>query len=85
MVGKLLNIYFYKDGEYTRAYSSVAPTVFENAIDKFTEKDVEFWKSKAETRFQNYTPGSTSTNGTTDSFEVPTPKATNTSDAELPF
>ena len=85
MVGKLLNIYFYKDGEYTRAYSSVAPTVFENAIDKFTEKDVEFWKSKAETRFQNYTPGSTSTNGTSDSFEVPTPKATNTSDAELPF
>ena len=24
---------------------------------KFTEKDVEFWRGKAETRFQNYTPG----------------------------
>ena len=57
MVGKDLNIFFYKDGDYTRAYSSVAPTVFENTIDIFTETDVEFWKGKAETRFQNYTPG----------------------------
>ena len=44
MVNKQLNIFFYKDGDYTRAYSSVAPTVFENAIDTFTENDVEFWK-----------------------------------------
>ena len=62
MVGKQLNIFFYKDGDYTRAYSSVAPTVFENAIDTFTEKDVEFWKGKAETRFQNYTPGNGTVN-----------------------
>ena len=53
---------FYKDGEYNRAYSSVAPTVFENAIDTFTEKDVEFWKGKAETRFKNYTPGNGTVN-----------------------
>ena len=68
IVGKSLNIYFYKDGEYTRAYSSVAPTVFENAIDTFTENDVEFWKNKAETRYQNYTPGNgaASTNGSID-------------------
>ena len=57
MVGRQLNVFFYKDGEYTRAYSSVAPTVFENAIDTFTERDVDFWKEKAETRFRNYTPG----------------------------
>jgi|TARA_Y100000310_G_scaffold246914_1_gene252375 hypothetical protein len=56
MVGKALNVFFYKDGEYTRAYSSVAPTVFENGIDSFTDGDVEFWKGKAETRFRNYTP-----------------------------
>ena len=41
MMGKKLNIFFYKDGEYTRAYSSVAPTVFENGIDTFTQSDVE--------------------------------------------
>ena len=62
MVNKQLNIFFYKDGEYTRAYSSVAPTVFENAIDTFTENDVEFWKNKAETRFSNYTPGNGTVN-----------------------
>ena len=61
MSGKSLNVFFYKDGEYTRAYSSVAPTVFENAIDTFTEKDVEYWKSKAEKRFNDYTPGSGAT------------------------
>ena len=83
MVDKTLNIFFYKDGEYTRAYSSVAPTVFENAIDKFTEKDVEFWKSKAETRFNNYTPGSASTNGT--AIESNGAASQPTSDAELPF
>ena len=68
IVDKQLNIFFYKDGEYTRAYSSVAPTVFENAIDTFTESDVEFWKGRAETRFNDYTPGNStinvSTNGT---------------------
>ena len=57
MIHKKLNIFFYKDGDYTRAYSSVAPTEFENGIDTFTESDIEFWKGKAETRFRNYTPG----------------------------
>jgi|TARA_Y100000034_G_scaffold27477_1_gene32824 hypothetical protein len=84
MVGKLLNVFFYKDGDYTRAYSSVAPTVFENNIDKFAEKDVEFWKGKAETRFKNYTPGSASTNGTV-LESTPVPAATTTSEPELPF
>ena len=62
IIGCKLNIFFYKDGEYTRAYSSVAPTEFENSIDKFTSDDVEFWKQKAETRFKDYTPASN--NGT---------------------
>ena len=84
MVGKLLNVFFYKDGDYTRAYSSVAPTLFENNIDKFAEKDVEFWKGKAETRFKNYTPGSASTNGTI-LESTPAPAATTTSEPELPF
>jgi len=72
MVGKHLNILFYKDGEYTRAYSSVAPTVFENGIDTFTDRDVDFWKGKAETRFQNYTPGNgTATTDTTAASSLP--------------
>ena len=89
MVGKQLNIFFYKDGEYTRAYSSVAPTVFTNAIDTFTERDVEFWKGKAETRFTNYTPGNgvaNTTNGTvTGAGGTGVPVETVTSNEELPF
>ena len=89
MVGRHLNIFFYKDGDYTRAYSSVAPTVFENAIDTFTEGDVEFWKGKAETRFQNYTPGNgtVSSNGTvTEGGGVGVPHTpAKTSTEEIPF
>ena len=89
MVGKHLNILFYKDGEYTRAYSSVAPTVFENNIDTFTEKDVEFWKDRAETRFHNYTPGNgivNKENGvTTKAGGVGVPLDPVTSTEELPF
>ena len=68
IVGKDLNVFFYKDGDYTRAYSSVAPTVFENGIDTFTDRDVDFWKGKAETRFHNYTPSNSTstTNGVSD-------------------
>ena len=71
MMGKKLNIFFYKDGEYTRAYSSVAPTVFENSIDTFTERDVEFWKNKAETRFRDYTPNNAVTTDTEYVSELP--------------
>ena len=84
MVGQSLNIFFYKDGDYTRAYSSVAPTVFDNAIDTFSEGDVEYWKNKAETRFNNYTPnGATTTETVVESNGVPA--STSTSDVELPF
>ena len=83
MVDKVLNIFFYKDGDYTRAYSSVAPTIFENAIDNFTEKDVEYWKNRAEKRFSDYTPGAASTNNVT--VESNGAAAQPTSDAELPF
>ena len=89
MVGKHLNIFFYKDGDYTRAYSSVAPTVFENSIDTFKESDVEYWKGKAETRFRNYTPGNgtvTVENGvTTEAGGVGVPVEHTTSTEVIPF
>ena len=89
MVDRHLNIFFYKDGEYTRAYSSVAPTVFENAIDSFAEKDIEFWKNKAETRFRNYTPGNgvvNTENGTvTGAGGVGVPVENTTTTEEIPF
>jgi len=80
MVGTKLNILFYKDGEYTRAYSSVAPTEFVNSMDTFTDNDVAYWKQKAETRFANYTPG----NGTATPVSTPV-TATTEETADLPF
>ena len=52
--GKYLNIYLYKDGKYFRVLSSAAPTSFENAVDKFSEEDVTFWKGKALAFFSKY-------------------------------
>jgi len=80
IVDKQLNVFFYKDGEYTRAYSSVAPTEFSNAMDTFTDNDVAYWKKKAETRFTNYTPG----NGTATTVHVPTAEVKEET-ADLPF
>ena len=80
MVDSRLNILFYKDGEYTRAYSSVAPTEFSNAMDTFTDNDVAYWKKKAETRFANYTPG----NGTATTIVVPE-TVVKEETADLPF
>jgi len=82
MVGTKLNILFYKEGEYTRAYSSVAPAEFSNAMDTFTDNDVAYWKKRAETRFAKYTPG----NSTTTTVHVASPETEMREEtAELPF
>ena len=49
-----LNVFIYKDGQYSRVCKQPAPTVFENAADSFSEDDVKFWKDKAENYFQKY-------------------------------
>ena len=81
MVDTRLNVFFYKDGEYTRAYSSVAPTVFSNAMDTFTDNDVAYWKQKAETRFNNYTPS----NGTATTTPATPVTTAQEETVELPF
>jgi|TARA_Y100001951_G_scaffold90358_1_gene83435 hypothetical protein len=80
LVGKELNVFFHKDGEYTRALKQCAPTCFKNIIEEFHENDVEYWKSRAEKYYTDYvlnkTNGTTATsNGTTDTHEA----------AEIPF
>ena len=47
LAGKEVNIYLYKDGKYSRILKQFAPTVFENAAEKFTDDDVIYWKTKA--------------------------------------
>ena len=84
LVGKQINVFFHKDGEYYRALKQIAPVVFENAVEAFNENDVEYWKSRAETYYtdyvQNKTNGTTVTNGS----HTGTPTLT-TSGEELPF
>ena len=80
--GKQLNVYFHKEGEYSRALKQVAPTVFKNIVEEFTESDVEFWKGRAEKYYIDYVKNST--NGATAS-SITTAKASNSSAEEVPF
>ena len=54
LVGKHLNAYFYKNGEYSRILKQFAPTVFHNEFDGFSEADVTYWKEKAEKYYTDY-------------------------------
>ena len=76
--GKELNVYFHKDGEYTRALKQCAPTCFKNIIEEFNENDVEYWKGRAEKFYTDYVLNKT--NGTT-----VTEDSTETATADLPF
>lgn len=69
LIGKKLNIFFYKQEnngkEYTRAYTNVAPIALKGVAETFTENDVAYWMKRAEERFNSYTPeGATSTKST---------------------
>ena len=54
LVGKSINIFLYKDGEYSRVLKQIAPVVFENIVESFKEDDVEFWKGRAEKYFTDF-------------------------------
>ena len=54
LVGKSLNIYLFKDGEYYRVLTQPAPTEFSNAVESFKDNDVEYWKGKAEKYYNDY-------------------------------
>jgi len=72
--GKQINVFFHKDGEYTRALKQCAPTTFKNIIEEFTESDVEYWKSRAERFYTDYVQNSS--NGTTTFSESDDTQAT---------
>ena len=78
LVGKHLNVFFHRDGEYTRALKQCAPTCFKNIIEEFNEADVEYWKGRAETYFTDYVQNKT--NGT-----VHTHSNTESATEEIPF
>jgi len=54
LTGKTVNVYFYKDGKFTRVLGQVAPVPFKNMVEEFTEKDTIYFKGKAESYFSKW-------------------------------
>ena len=54
LIGKKMNVYFYKDGKYSRILSKTAPTEFTNAVESFSADDVDYWKGKALDFFEKF-------------------------------
>jgi len=82
LVGKEINAFFYKEGDYYRVLANTAPVVFENDLEEFTEADVAYWKGAAEKYYNEYIVDSSS-NGTGVSF-VTSDSNTSTT-ADIPF
>jgi hypothetical protein len=90
LAGKQVNVYFYKEGKYSRILKQFAPIVFKNHAEEFNESDVEYWKGKAEKYYTDYVePKVNHTTGyDTDSFVSPaiTDEKNTVSDEEtIPF
>ena len=70
LIGKELNIFLYKDGDYSRVLPQVAPVPFKNIIEEFTTNDIDYWKGRAEQFFVKYVQpkltATTDTSGTTE-------------------
>ena len=52
--GKTINVYFYRDGKYNKALSQIAPIPFKNVVEEFTDKDVIYFKGRAESFFSKW-------------------------------
>jgi len=86
LVGKELNIFMYKDGEYYRALNRCAPTTFEGVAETFSDKDVEYWKKKAVSYFDEYVAPNIEGDIPANGEIIPTAEAsTGISNTEAPF
>ena len=55
LLGMPINILIYhNEGGYVTIYREPAPTVIESEHQKFTDKDVQYWKLKAESSLKSY-------------------------------
>ena len=54
LVGKDINIFLYKDGEYSRVLKEIAPVPFKNIVEEFGDNDVDYWKNKAMDYYKKY-------------------------------
>ena len=54
LIGKEVNIFLYKHGEYSRVLPQIAPVPFKNIVEEFTDKDIKYFKGKAESFFSKW-------------------------------
>ena len=78
LMGKMINVFLYKDGQYSRVLSSVAPTSFENELESFNSADVDYWKLSSEKYFQKFVANKLETNENTS-------ESTTNDDENIPF
>ena len=76
LTGKAINVYFYKNGKYTRVLPQVAPTSFKNIVEEFTEKDINYFKGKAESFFTKWVEPK---------LKDETPEESTTETSDIPF
>ena len=82
--GKAMNVYFYKQGKYSRVLNKTAPTVFENEVESFSEDDVIYWKGRAETYYKDYVEPKLSEETPLSNGTAPTQEESSTGDG-MPF
>jgi len=70
LIGKDVNIFLYKDGEYAKVLKEIAPVAFKNVVEEITEKDIDFWKGKALQYFDKYVKPKITTNEVVEEVEV---------------
>ena len=54
LIGKEMNIFLYKDGDYSRVLPQIAPVKFKNIVEEFGDNDVLYWKGRAEQYFKEW-------------------------------
>ena len=80
LIGKKMNVYFYKDGKYSRILSKTAPYPFENAVESFNSSDVDYWKGRAMAFYEKYVEPKLN-----EKSEAPLVSASSESDDNIPF
>ena len=54
LIGKQINIFLYKDGDYSKVLPQIAPVPFKNIVEEFNSQDVDYWKERAEGFFHKW-------------------------------
>ena len=54
LIGKLVNGFFYRDGDYVRVSDRIAPVAQKGEVLSYNDDDVNFWKCVAEKHIKEY-------------------------------